>query len=144
MSDGANGGDAGGDGHGDSSGDDENGDRLLTLAGVALVAGLVIALGVVAGAFAAGPSGPSVDADLRLERVNDTHAKVVHAGGDPIESDNLVVTADSYEKPVSFPEVLAEGDEVVFELRADQPSRLVYDEGRNEREILDSLSPSTF
>jgi hypothetical protein len=122
--------------------DDSGGDRLLTLVGVGLVAAVVLALGVVAVAFAVGPSdGGAVEADLRLERVNDTHAKIVHAGGEPVESENLVVTVDSYERPVDMPRLLAEGDEVVFELRDDQGARLVYDEGRNEREILSRLRP---
>jgi hypothetical protein len=124
--------------------DESDSDRLLTFVGVGLVAAIVIALGVVAVAFAAGPSGQSVDADLRLERINDTHAKIVHGGGDPVESENLIVTVDSYERPVEMPPVLAEGDEIVFELRDDQGARLVYDLGRNEREVVSQLRPGLF
>jgi hypothetical protein len=127
-----------------SMSDDSGDDRLLTIVGVGLVAAVVIALGVVAVAFAAGPSDQGVDADLRLERVNDTHAKIVHGGGEPVESENLVVTVDSYERPVAMPSVLVEGDEVTFELRDDQGARLVYDLGRNEREIVSRLRPGVF
>jgi len=124
--------------------DETGGDRLLSLVGVGLVAAVVIALGVVAVAIAAGPSGGGlVDADLAIERVNDTHAKIVHDGGEPVDTENLVVTVDSYERPVAMPPVLIEGDEVVFPLRDDQGARLVYDEGRNEREVLARLRPGT-
>lgn len=125
--------------------DESNGDRLLTLVGVGLVAAIVVSLGVVGIAFAAGASGEELtNADLRLERVNDTHATITHGGGEPVETENLVVTVDSYERPVRMPLVIAEGDEVVFELRDDQGARLVYDLGRNDREVVSRLRPGVF
>mgnify|MGYP000400992886 CR=1 FL=1 len=120
-------------------------DRVLTLVGVGLVAAIVVALAVVGVSFTVGSSdGDMTDADLRLERINDSHAKINHSGGEPIETENLVVTVDSYERPVQMPPVIAEGDEVVFELRDDQGARLVYDLGRNEREIVSRLRPGLF
>jgi hypothetical protein len=125
--------------------EESNGDRLLTLVGVGLVAAIVVSLGVVGISFAAGPSGEELtNADLRLERVNDTHATITHGGGEPVETENLVVTVDSYERPVRMPPVIAEGDEVVFELRDDQGARLVYDLGRNDREVVSRLRPGVF
>lgn len=128
--------------------DESDSDRLLNIVGVGIVVAIVIALGVVAVGFTLGSSGDGLtDADLGLERVNDTHGKIVHGGGEPVETENLVLTVDSYERPGltrTMPPVIVEGDEVVFEIRDDQSARLVYDLGRNEREIVGRLRPGVF
>jgi len=124
------------------SGDTGDGDRILRLVGIALVAAIVVALGVMAVAFASGPTGSSgIDAEWELERVNDTHARVVHAGGEPIEGENVVVTVDSYERRIESRDVLAEGDTIVFEARPDQVIRLYWDAGQGETDLLGTWRP---
>jgi hypothetical protein len=125
---------------------ESGGDRVLTLVGVGLVAAIVIALGFIAVGFTVGSSEEvAPDANLSLERVNETHGKIVHGGGEPIETENLVLTVDSYEREQltrQMPRLIIEGDEIVFEVRDDQPARLVYDLGRGDREIVARLIPS--
>jgi hypothetical protein len=41
-----------------------------------------------------------------------------------------------------MPRLIVEGDEIVFDIRDDQPARLVYDLGRGDREIVSRLLPS--
>lgn len=128
--------------------DDSGGDRLLTLVGVGLVAAIVVALGFVVVGFTVGSSGPQVpDAaeNLTLERVNETHGKIVHGGGEPIESENLVLAVASYDREQltqRMPRLIVEGDEFVFDVRDDQAARLVYDLGRGDQEIVARLRPS--
>jgi hypothetical protein len=130
--------------------DESDGDRLLTLVGVGLVVAIVVALGFVAIGFTVGSSGPQApDAaeNLTLERVNDTHGKIVHGGGEPIETENLVLAVDSYDREQltqRMPRLVVEGDEIVFDIRDDQVARLVYDLGRGDQEIVARLRPSGF
>ncbi|MFB6227264.1 MAG: type IV pilin [Halobacteriales archaeon] len=126
--------------------DELGGDRVLTLVGVGLVVAIVVALGFIAVGFTVGSSEDQMpDADLSLERVNKTHAKIVHKGGEPIKTENLVLTVDSYEREQltrGMSRLIVEGDEIVFDVRDDQSARLVYDLGRGDREIVARLRPS--
>jgi hypothetical protein len=128
--------------------DESGGDRLLTLVGVGLVAAIVVALGFIAIGFSVGSSGeqvPDAANNLTLERVNDTHGKIVHGGGEPIETENLVLSVASYDREQltqRMPRLIVEGDEIVFDIRDDQAARLVYDLGRGDQEIVARLRPS--
>jgi hypothetical protein len=127
---------------GDARDGDGDGDRILRIAGIALVAAIVVALGVMAIAFASGPPETSgINANWSLERVNDTHARIVHGGGEPVEGEPLVVTVDSYERRIAPPDVVVEGDAIVFEARPDQVTRLYLDAGRGESELLGTWRP---
>lgn len=126
----------------DGDRDGTDGDRILRIAGVVLVAAIVVALGVMAIAFASGPPETSgIDAEWELERVNDSHARIVHGGGEPVEGEHLVVTVDSYERRITLPSVVVEGDTIVFEARPDQVIRLYRDAGRGESELLGTWRP---
>jgi hypothetical protein len=126
--------------------DESGGDRILALLGVGLVAAIVVALGFVAIGFTVGSSGDAVpDADLSLERVNGTHARIIHGGGEPVETDNLALAVDSYDREQltrRMPRLIVEGDEFVFDIRDDQAARLVYDPGNGDQEIVARLRPS--
>jgi hypothetical protein len=128
--------------------DESGGDRLLTLVGVGLVAAIVVALGFIAIGFSVGSSGeqvPDAANNLTLERVNETHGKIVHGGGEPIETENLVLSVASYDREQltqRMPRLIIEGDEIVFDIRDDQAARLVYDLGRGDQEIVARLRPS--
>jgi hypothetical protein len=92
---------------------DDDGDRLLNVLGVVLA--LFIIVGVV-GVVIAGLSGPSSsgadapDADWTLDRVNDSHVRVTHAGGDAVPAADLVVTVDGVRRRVAWDGLVAEGD----------------------------------
>jgi hypothetical protein len=98
------------DGDGDDHGD---GDRLLNVLGVVLA--LFIVVGVV-GVVLAGVSGPSStgadapDADWRLDRVNESHVRIAHGGGDAVPAADLVVTVDGVRRRVAWDGLVAEGD----------------------------------
>ena len=99
----------------------DDGDRLLTLFGVAVA--LFIVVGLV-GVVVAGLSGPSTDvteapdSDWSLERLNDSHVRITHQGGEAVPATDLVVTADGVRRRVSWSGVVSNGDAGV--VRADR------------------------
>ncbi|AUV80265.1 hypothetical protein C2R22_00130 [Salinigranum rubrum] len=99
----------------------DDGDRLLTLFGVAVT--LFVVVGLV-GVVVAGLSGPSTeireapDSDWSLERLNDSHVRITHQGGEAVPATDLVVTADGVRRRVSWRGVVSDGDTGV--VRADR------------------------
>jgi hypothetical protein len=94
--------------------DTDNGDdRLLNLLGLVLAGFILVGL---VGVVLAGLGGPSdraanaPEADWTLERVNGSHVRVVHAGGDAVPATDLVVTVDGVRRRASWDGVVAEGD----------------------------------
>jgi hypothetical protein len=92
---------------------DDDGDRLLNLLGVVLAGFILVGL---VGVVLAGLGGPSdraanaPDADWTLERVNGSHVRVAHAGGDAVPAEDLVVTVDGVRRRASWDGVVSEGD----------------------------------
>jgi hypothetical protein len=101
------------DAGGDSDGADDDGDRLLNILG-AIVA-LFVVVGIV-GVVLAGLGGPSdsvaaaPDANWTAERVNESHVRLAHGGGDAVPSRDLVVTVDGVRRRVSWRGLVTEGD----------------------------------
>lgn len=99
---------------GTDEGDGGDADRTLTylLVGVGLFA--VVALGLLAYVAATGAGGgaaPAEDVRWELDRVNGTHAEVVHAGGPTVSPEGLTVTVDGLERRVRWSDAtLSEGD----------------------------------
>ena len=99
---------------GEGPGEDETeGDRLLNALGVVLAGFIVV--GIV-GVVLAGMGGPSTDvadapdAEWTLDRVNDSHVRITHRGGDAVPAADLVVTVDGVRRRVSWDGLVAEGD----------------------------------
>lgn len=115
-------------------------DRKLDIAGVLLAVLLLIAVGVaVFGAIEASSDAESrPSAEFEVERINDTHATLVHAGGDTLAGDELVVTINGRERVVEFPEQVVQGTEVVLQVRADRTLRVYWTGDRGPRERIAS------
>lgn len=114
-------------------------DRTLTyvLVGVALVAvASLVLLAYVAGSGGAGAATPAADVRWELRPVNDTHARIVHAGGPTVSPEGLTVTVDGVERRVRWSDsTLSEGEygvvrvgqgtRVTLHLRRDRVNRVV-------------------
>jgi len=75
--------------------DFDDGDQLLDLVGIAIV--MLLAFGAVTLFLAAtsGQQGASVpDTEWNLTRLNESHVRITHAGGEPIRTEKLSVTVD--------------------------------------------------
>lgn len=115
-------------------------DRLLTVALVCLAVFAVASVGALgyAATTAGDDADPMRDVRWRLDRANDTHVRVVHAGGPTVPSAALRVTVDGVERrPAWSAPALAEGDSGV--VRADPGSRvtLLWDRSRVDTVVLD-------
>ncbi|MFB6138531.1 MAG: hypothetical protein ABEJ42_09395 [Halobacteriaceae archaeon] len=112
----------------------EDPDRALDAVGVFLAVGLLVGGGVAvlaamnADTLAADPP----DASWRLERVNESHARIVHAGGEPVETEALSVIVVRYERPVNWTGALFEGDGGVVRAHVGESVSLVWDGGRGD------------
>lgn len=91
----------------------DDGDRLLDLFGLAVALFVVVGVVGVVVAGLGGPSGDAAaapDATWSLERLNDSHVRLTHRGGEAIPAADLVVTADGVRRRVSWGGVVSEGD----------------------------------
>jgi hypothetical protein len=121
----------------------DDGDRLLNLVGAALVLAVILSVGLLVVVAANGPtstSGP--DAEWTLSRVNDTHVRITHAGGERTHASNLVVTVDGRERRVSWTGELTREDSGVVHARASQVVRLYWLPDHGNRELLARWGPS--
>jgi FlaG/FlaF family flagellin (archaellin) len=116
----------------------DDGDTILRLAGVALLLGVVFAGGVVALNFDPPEQERVPDADWTIERVNDTHVRVTHAGGDPIRTENLHVTVDGLERATDFTNPVAPEDSTVVAASDSSLVRVAWEGSQTQREIMAS------
>ncbi|MFC6988948.1 hypothetical protein ACFQJD_09900 [Haloplanus sp. GCM10025708] len=115
----------------------EDGDRILNLVGAALVLALIASLGLLVVVASEGPAtaaGP--DTEWSLSRVNETHVRIAHAGGERTHASNLVVTVDGRERSVSWTGVLTRGDSGALHARSTQVIRLYWLPEDGNRELL--------
>jgi hypothetical protein len=116
--------------------DDDSGDRLLNLFGIALALFLVAGLVTVVLAGIGGPTedvDDAPDAEWSLERVNDSHIRLVHRGGDSIPASDLVVTVDGVRRRVSWDGVVQEGESGTVRAGNDVLVQLYWTTDRGER-----------
>lgn len=120
--------------------DDVDEDTLLTVAGVAVVGVVLAGLVVAALAAATAPQRATdiPDAEWSLERVNGTHVRIAHDGGEPVPAEELVVRVDGYERHADWRGVVAEGDAAVVQASRGQLVLLKWTGG--SRNVEDELA----
>lgn len=135
------------DGDPSPSGDDTwfDGETILTLIGVALVltiVGSLLLIGVLV--TGGGPDETTVpDTDWTLERVNDTHVRLVHMGGDPVDTRHLLVTADGRERHPSWTtSTLTEGESGTLRARPVRDVVRLYWVDEPKRQLLETWTLS--
>lgn len=116
----------------------DDGDRLLNIVGVLLAVGIIAAVGILllaaSSAPAREPSPPT--ADWTLDRVNETHVRITHAGGEPVDADQLVVLVNRYERSATWEGRLTPGEGGVVQAGPSQSVRLYWDGGRADQQQL--------
>lgn len=121
--------------------DDGGRDRALDVAGAVLVLTLLAMVGVMALAFVDAPrggtsAGPNVE--WSAERIDETHVRIAHAGGEAVPADRLVVTVEGNRRRVTWSGSLSAGDSGVVRARADRELRLYWTSAQGERIRLES------
>jgi hypothetical protein len=119
---------------------DLDGDRLLDLFGVVLVLAIVGSLVLlVLGATSVGQeSAAAPETDWTVERVNESHVRVFHDGGEPVRTEHLSVAVDGRHRRVYWSaNLLTEGEYGV--VRADRSTRvtLLWQRTEGDRTVLD-------
>lgn len=114
--------------------------RTIDLIGVGLVLFIVLALAVLVLAGATAPGRQPVEppaANWTIERVDVGHVNLTHAGGEPVDASNLVVSVAGVERSPGRADVLTEGESLTIPSRSGQTVRLYWVGGRDERTLLD-------
>ncbi|MFB6172886.1 MAG: type IV pilin N-terminal domain-containing protein [Haloarculaceae archaeon] len=107
--------------------------------GIGLAVALVASVGVLLlAATSVSTRQPDVpDTDWSLDRVNDTHVRLTHTGGDPVPGTDLVVTVDGYERAARWPPRVVRGDAVLVRATDGRRVRLYWDgDDRADRRLL--------
>jgi FlaG/FlaF family flagellin (archaellin) len=77
------------------------------------------------------PTTETPVANWNTERVNATHVRITHAGGDPVETDGLLVTVDGNERSVTWSRTLFPGDAGVVRARVGTAVELYWQPDRS-------------
>jgi len=120
-------------------------DRRADLLGIAVVLLLVFAVVTVVLA-ATSPQQESAappDADWELERSNDTHVRITHAGGEPVSTERLDVTVDGIFRHTRWSAAtLTDGEYGVVRAGDGVKLTLLWTQSEAEREVLRQWSLS--
>lgn len=115
----------------------DDGDRILNLVGAALVLALLLSLALLVVVASEGPAtGAGPDAEWTAARVNETHVRITHAGGERVHASDLVVTVGGRERHVSWTGVLTRGSSGVVHARAQRVVRLYWLPENGNRKLL--------
>ncbi|PSQ19172.1 hypothetical protein BRD00_02705 [Halobacteriales archaeon QS_8_69_26] len=117
----------------------DDGDRLLDLVGVALVAFILVGAGmVVVAGLNAGNDAGAPDADWTLVRVNDSHVQVGHLGGDAARADHLSLTVDGTERTTGWEGNVTQGDVALVRADPGATARLYWTSDDGDRILLET------
>jgi FlaG/FlaF family flagellin (archaellin) len=129
--------------------DDGDGDRLITLVLVGLVVAILLMVGalVITAQYVQEESGAAPDTEWELTRLNASHVRITHVGGEPVAASSLSVTVDGVPVHPAWSEgTVTEGDSVEIRVGT-EASRLtlLWQHTEQDRDVLEqwSLSSST-
>lgn len=114
-------------------------DRLVDVVGVVVAVLVVAAVAVLILAGATAPSRQPADppeANWTIERVDVGQVEVTHAGGEPVDATELVVSVAGVERSPGRSDELTEGDSIRASARSGQSVELFWVSGRDERVLL--------
>lgn len=119
-------------------------DRKLDALGVVLVLLVILGVGLaVFGAIEVSESGQeqTPEVSFAAERINDTHVRVVHDGGDTVRGEFLSITIDGRDRVPTerFPTSVSEGDGAIVRIDEGHTLRVYWTGGRAAPDRLDSL-----
>lgn len=122
---------------------DLDGDRLLDLFGVALVLAIVGAFALIGlGATSVGEESTGApETEWTLTRVNESHARVSHAGGEPVRTDRLTVAVDGQPRRVQWSATtLVDGESGIVRVSEGARVTLVWERSEADRRVLERWS----
>jgi len=114
-------------------------DRLIDVVGVVVAVFVVLAVAVLVLAGATAPSRQPAeppDANWTIERVDVGEVTITHAGGEPVDASELVVSVAGVERSPGRSDVLTEGEALTVPARQGQHVQLFWVAGRDERALV--------
>ncbi|MFB6185851.1 MAG: hypothetical protein ABEI86_03165 [Halobacteriaceae archaeon] len=120
------------------------GDRYLQIIGVVLAVGLFVSTGLLV--FVAIQSSPNSDTkpipnvNWTISRINESHVRLIHAGGKPVDTANIMVTVDGIKRYVSWSNTLTQGDSGTVRAREGQIVRIFWVKGKGNRILMESFT----
>lgn len=116
-----------------------DGDRLINLILLGLVVFIMVGIGglVLTASFVQDESGANPDTEFGLTRINATHVRITHAGGEAVPTEDLTVTVDGIPVEAQWSSsMLTEGEYGL--VRVSQATRLtlLWQHSENERDVL--------
>lgn len=115
-------------------------DRLLDIGGLVIALTLLAMIGVLALTFVEAPRGGATGGpptEWTAERVNETHVRITHAGGEAVPASRLVVGVGGYDRRVSWSGTISEGDSGVVRAGPNKVVQLYWITEQGERVRLD-------
>lgn len=112
-------------------------DRKLDLLGVVLGVVILLSVGLLVYSAVSGPAEDRFqppDANWSVERVNDSHVEVVHAGGDPVRAERIAISVNGRERPTPFEGQVREGDAALLTVSPDQSVEIAWTGGSGTRD----------
>ena len=114
-------------------------DRLIDVVGIVVAVFVVLAVAVLVLAGATAPSRQPAeppDANWTIERVGVGEVTITHAGGEPVDASELVVSVAGVERSPGRSDVVTEGEALTVPAREGQHVQLFWVESRDERTLL--------
>lgn len=113
-------------------------ERWLRVVGIVIGALFVVGVGVVVLAGWAAPGATDApNAEWDLVRQSGPYVSIVHAGGEPVDTDNLIVVVDGVKRQVEWGEpVIDDGDSGRVQVSEGMRLQLYYRSGSGGRVLL--------
>lgn len=115
-----------------------SGERWMTLVGAVIGLIFVFAAGVVVLAVVSAPGATDApNAEWDIVRLDGPYVRIVHAGGEPVETGNLIVVVDGVKRPVEWDQpVLDDGDSGRVQAAEGEQLQLYWLDHRGDRVLL--------
>lgn len=116
--------------------DDE--DTVLNLIGVAMAVLLIALIGSIILWTSAAQTGSSIpDTSWNLTRVNESHAKITHVGGESVQTERLSVMVNQTARPTNWSApVISNGEYGVVRVEEDTTLRILWRPDGSEPTVL--------
>lgn len=117
----------------------DDGDQLLNLVGIILLLFLILASAILVLIATSPQQQPAAkpDADWQLQKVNESYVRIRHAGGAPVQTENLTVTVDGTpRRPQWTAPTLTDGDAGVVRIGDGTRVTLLWSRSEADREVM--------
>lgn len=115
----------------------EDGDRVLDAVGLAMAVAVVAGLALVAfGVVSLSPTADAPAANFTFERVNGSHVRVTHDGGEAVRADRLIVSVDGVRRATDWEGAVTRGDATLVLAAPETTVTVYWNGGRADKRVV--------